>query len=75
MKKKSVIQKIELVRKEKVRTSGDSHHLYFFLLWLDGFDEPLLLENLKTELNDELVGAKVVVTTDKNNKISKLDFQ
>lgn len=74
MKKKSEIQKVELVRKEKVRTSGNNHELFFFMIWLEGFDEPMLLENLPYYLDDQWVGKKVHITTDKENKITKLDI-
>lgn len=75
MKKTTTIEKVEHVRTEKVKTHGANKSLYYYFLFLKGFDEPIFLDGIEEKLNEEdLISNKVELILNKEGNITKFTF-
>ncbi len=70
----STIQKVELVRMERRYQFGSKSNLYFYFLWIEGLDEPLLLEEITEPLEPTLVGTKLKYKVDSNGNVKNFEI-
>lgn len=68
------IEKLELVRVEKIFNNPEKKFIYHYNLFLEGIDEPLILSNPEKSLGTEFSGKKIKFKLDEENLISDFDI-
>ena len=66
------IQRVELIKVQNSYNSGDKR-TYFYNIYLEGIDEPLLVNNVKEPIPFEYVGKKIKFNLNSENEVS--DFE
>lgn len=75
MKKTTIIEKVEHVRTEKIKTHGANKLLYCYFIFLKGYDEPIFLDGIEEKLIEEnLISSKVEIVLNKEGVITKFTF-
>jgi len=68
------IEKIELIKIEKVFNNPELKMNYHYNLYLEGIDEPLTFSNPDTKIDTSIVGKKIKYKLDEENLISNFEL-
>jgi hypothetical protein len=72
---KTITKKILKVELFKIENNyNKKEKTFFYNLYLDGIDEPLLLNDLKQPLQFDLVGRKIKYKINGENEVSDFEF-
>lgn len=69
--KQSVITKTELILVSKKYEYGRGILRYTYNFYLEDMENPVLIEDLESPLNDQFVGSNVTYDIDKKGRISR----
>jgi hypothetical protein len=67
------IEKLELIKIEKVFNNPSKKQIYHYNLFLEDIDEPLILSELNNPINIDVVGKKIKYKLSDENEIT--DFE
>jgi len=68
------IEKVELVKVEKVFNRPDIKQKYIYNFFFEGLDEPLLLESIDVPLAYDAVGHKIKYKLNADNEVEDFEF-
>lgn len=68
------IEKLELVKVEKVFNNPAQKFIFHYNLFLEGIDEPLIISNPDTNLDTNISGKKIKYKLSDENEISDFDI-
>lgn len=67
------IDKLELIKVEKLFNNPDIKQIYHYNLYLEGIEDPLILNSNDIQLDTTIAGSKIKYKLSDDNEIS--DFQ
>jgi hypothetical protein len=68
------IEKIELIKVEKIFNNPELKVIFHYNLYLEGIDNPLILSHPNTNIDTSIVGKKIKYKLNQENLISKFDI-
>jgi hypothetical protein len=67
------IERIELIKVENTYNNGDKR-TYFYNIYLEGIDEPLLVNHVKDPIPFEYIGKKIKFNLNSENEVSNFEI-
>lgn len=67
------IQRVELIKVQNSYNTGDKR-TYFYNIYLEGIDEPLLVNNAKEPIPFEYIGKNIKFKLNSENEVSEFDI-
>ena len=68
------IEKIELIKVEKIHNNPSMKYVFHYNLFLEGIEEPLIISNPNTNLDTSVSGKKIKFKLSDDNEISEFDI-
>lgn len=68
------IEKVELIKIEKIFNNPEKKLIFYYNLFLEGIDEPLLFTNPEKEIETDLTGLKIKFKFNEENLISEFEL-